>query len=103
MKVNGEAIYESQIWTVQNDTITSGVWYTERNGAVYATVLNWPEANTLTLSPVELFQATTNVRLLGYEDEDISVDYFGIFENVLFISPYFLVAIGCKSCGFKVS
>ena len=27
LKVNGEAIYNSVIWTNQNDTLTPGVWY----------------------------------------------------------------------------
>jgi len=44
LTTNGEAIYESKPWTVQNDTITSGVWYTSNPSRkqVYAIALNWP-------------------------------------------------------------
>ena len=68
LSINGEAIYDSSPWTVQNDTVTPGVWLACNNNKpssaqiaaikscffydrytsnpsrkqVYALVLNWP-------------------------------------------------------------
>lgn len=50
LSINGEAIYGTQPWTVQNDTLTSNVWYTAKDKAVYAIVLFWPEGNILELA-----------------------------------------------------
>lgn len=70
--VNGEAIYKSRPWTCQNDTLTSGVWYTSNKNNVFAIVLEWPVVqNTLELSSViDLFNSTNDaaVNLLGYEE-----------------------------------
>lgn len=74
LQVNGEAVYKSRPWTFQNDTVTPGVWYTQRtdettpsNKNVYAFVFTWPE-NTLVLgAPVP--SATTQVTLLGFEGQ----------------------------------
>ncbi|XP_050309152.1 alpha-L-fucosidase-like isoform X2 [Anthonomus grandis grandis] len=65
--INGEAIYESEPWTVQNDTLNSNVWYTSKDNAIYAIHLSWPENNTAILESVaDLFQKdTTTVTLLG--------------------------------------
>ena len=41
LRVNGEAIYGSSPWTCQNDTVTSGVWYTKNTDRVYAILLKW--------------------------------------------------------------
>lgn len=73
--VNGEAIYESDAWTAQNDTVTPGVWYTAKSPIVYATVLNWPENNTLYLGSVVqlLSNADLTLTLLGNEDEPLPV------------------------------
>ncbi|PVD24700.1 hypothetical protein C0Q70_15185 [Pomacea canaliculata] len=71
LKVNGEAIYKSNPWTFQNDTVTPNVWYTSRKTAtgtnVYAILLKWPSAQDLPLAlgapqPSE----STTVSLLGY-------------------------------------
>lgn len=57
LAINGEAIYSSKPWSVQNDTLSPDVWYTSKSNVVYAIVLFWPEDNTLELeSPVELFK-----------------------------------------------
>ncbi|RZC32186.1 Alpha L fucos domain containing protein [Asbolus verrucosus] len=73
LSINGEAIYESNPWTVQNDTLTPGVWYTTATASVYAVVLNWPENNVLSLGAANsLFaNADTQVTLLG-NDEQLS-------------------------------
>ncbi|KAK2572035.1 Alpha-L-fucosidase [Acropora cervicornis] len=42
LKVNGEAIYATKPWRVQNDTVTPDIWYTSKAGAVYAISLEWP-------------------------------------------------------------
>jgi alpha-L-fucosidase len=72
LSVNGEAIYKSKPWTVQNDTLTSGVWYTQVGDAnVYAIVLQWPDKNVLQLaSAVELFSdSATTANLLGNSEK----------------------------------
>ncbi|XP_033742172.1 alpha-L-fucosidase-like isoform X1 [Pecten maximus] len=72
LDVNGEAIYATKPWTHQNDTITSGVWYTSKktvNGTdVYAIVLDWPKNNELTLGSPDV-TADTVVHLVGYSGE----------------------------------
>ncbi|KAL1513458.1 hypothetical protein ABEB36_002866 [Hypothenemus hampei] len=67
LKINGEAIYSSQPWTAQNDSINSNVWYTSKDDAVYAIDLEWPQNNTVILGSVgNLFKtADTVVTLLG--------------------------------------
>eukprot|EP00092_Neocalanus_flemingeri_P062931 GFUD01076035.1.p1 GENE.GFUD01076035.1~~GFUD01076035.1.p1 ORF type:complete len:267 (+),score=70.50 GFUD01076035.1:28-801(+) len=66
LEVNGEAIYGTTPWNCQNDTITSGVWYTSKGVNAYAIVLNWTQQLELgCLTP------TTNMALslLGLEGE----------------------------------
>ncbi|KAF0295239.1 Alpha-L-fucosidase [Amphibalanus amphitrite] len=65
--INGEAIYSSKPWSHQNDTLTSGVWYTQRDGAVFAIVLDWPESDVLQLGAVTL-AADSKVFMLGCQD-----------------------------------
>ncbi|KAJ8925084.1 hypothetical protein NQ315_001256 [Exocentrus adspersus] len=67
LEVNGEAIYATIPWIHQNDSGISGVWYTEKDDAVYAIALHWTEVLALA-SPRKLFRASTNVTLLGNED-----------------------------------
>ncbi|XP_069692576.1 alpha-L-fucosidase-like [Periplaneta americana] len=72
LKINGEAIYSSRPWTYQNDTFTSGVWYTKKNSAadkiVYAIVLNWPRGGKLILAAPRLVQEST-ITLLGHTQD----------------------------------
>ena len=72
--INGDAIYESVPWSVQNDTLTSGVWYTSKDSDVYAIVLNWPDGNVLNLgAATPLFGSSSEVILLGNEDQSLTV------------------------------
>lgn len=68
--VNGEAIYGTRPWSHQNDTVTKDVWYTKKKSAtgytVYAILLQWPKAGTLTLGAPQTTTATV-VSLLGYQ------------------------------------
>ncbi|OWF45091.1 Alpha-L-fucosidase [Mizuhopecten yessoensis] len=69
LDLNGEAIYTSVPWTHQNDTVTSGVWYTSQkstNGTVvYAIVLDWPKEDEFVLGSPEP-TSKTKVDLIGY-------------------------------------
>ncbi|KAK3091281.1 hypothetical protein FSP39_018579 [Pinctada imbricata] len=70
LNTNGEAIYESKPWTHQNDTVSTGVWYTSKKSdtgtSTYAIVLDWPANNQLTLGAPSPSSSTT-IRMLGYE------------------------------------
>lgn len=56
LQINTEAIYSSRPWQIQNDTV-GNVWYTQKDEAVYAITLQWPEDNLLTLkSANDLFE-----------------------------------------------
>ncbi|XP_015509489.1 alpha-L-fucosidase isoform X1 [Neodiprion lecontei] len=56
LAVNGEAIYGSRPWSVQNDTTTGDVWYTQSANKqnLYATLLSWPKYDTLCLGAKEI-------------------------------------------------
>ncbi|CAL4117021.1 unnamed protein product, partial [Meganyctiphanes norvegica] len=66
LEINGEAIYNTRPWAVQNDTDTKGVWYTRRNETVYALVLAWPKENILTLGSLTT-TSNVNISMLGYD------------------------------------
>nr|XP_002127716.1 alpha-L-fucosidase [Ciona intestinalis] len=67
LNVNGEAVYKSQPWKHQNDSLTPGVWYTTNQNKVYAFVFTWPTYGLLNLgSPVATSDASS-VKLLGEE------------------------------------
>eukprot|EP01133_Synstelium_polycarpum_P014165 gene14165-16697_t len=69
LNVNGESIYNSTFWRVQNETVAETLWYTTNleSGAVYAITFEWPEDGVLELlSPVA--SKSTKVELLGYPE-----------------------------------
>jgi len=71
LAVNGEAIYETNPWQVQNDTLNSKVWYTSKVEAkdgivVFAHVLGWPEGGLVQLGSV-LPNPAIKVSVLGFE------------------------------------
>lgn len=80
MKVNGEAIYKSKPWVLQNDTLTKDVWYTAgQNGEVYAILLSWPSDMTLHLSNKVKTSDTTEISFLHDKTSVIKVNEITIF------------------------
>ncbi|KAK6627372.1 hypothetical protein RUM44_009849 [Polyplax serrata] len=71
LELNGEAIYGSRPWVVQKDEGTNGVWYTKKNGCVYALILEWPANGHVVLYSVKLGKIP-HVVLLGYDGELIA-------------------------------
>ncbi|XP_071574064.1 alpha-L-fucosidase-like isoform X1 [Temnothorax nylanderi] len=67
LAVNGEAIYDTKPWTVQNDTLTGSVWYTlsKNEKLLYASILEWPDDNILSLGSLKLSKKS-QIHLLGY-------------------------------------
>ncbi|XP_043461301.1 alpha-L-fucosidase-like [Leptopilina heterotoma] len=70
LSTNGEAIYKTKPWNVQNDTLSGDVWYTQsKDGTkLYAILLSWPKNNNLGLSAINI-PALTPINLLGYPYE----------------------------------
>ncbi|CAG5136669.1 unnamed protein product [Candidula unifasciata] len=69
LKVNGEAIYKTHVWSNQSDIVAKDVRYTARTEGnattVYAILPDWPATGNITLgSPIA--SASTNVSLVGY-------------------------------------
>lgn len=89
LKNNGEAIYSTVPWIYQNDTKTTGVWYTtsndeqqieEERSIVYAIVLEYPfdSAGINLFSLGNRFDLNTEVTMLGYPDK-LKVNYSLLF------------------------
>ena len=55
---NGEAIYGTSPWLVQNDSSNAKVWYTQKNGDVYAILLDWPDDEVAILGSPRLTPET---------------------------------------------
>jgi len=70
LSINGEAIYDSQPWSSQNDSLSGSTWYTSSKGgqeqAVYGIVLGWPSSGSQQLADVEGAE-DTKIELLGYD------------------------------------
>jgi alpha-L-fucosidase len=76
LKMNGEAIYKSKPWIVQNDSLAKDIWYTiGENNNLYAFVLQWPRNDILKLKSVAL-QERSKVSMIGSNDVvNVSNDY----------------------------
>ncbi|GAB6020414.1 hypothetical protein CHUAL_003113 [Chamberlinius hualienensis] len=72
LSINGEAVYDSNPWSYQNDTVTPGIWYTmnEQSGSVYAFVFDWPESFSLSLGAPST-SVNTIVNFLGIPDVNL--------------------------------
>lgn len=83
LAVNGEAIYDTKPSLVQNDTITGSTWYTQSKNEkyLYASILEWPEDDTLLLGSLKISK-NSQIQLLGYSSI-IPVSMF-----LLLSSPY---------------
>lgn len=88
LAINGEAVYGSRPWTFQNDTITPGVWFTSKEGTVYAIVLQWPQENVLSLGSVKDTPDTT-ISLLGYTTtpHTFHVSFRGVKKGIQVMFP----------------
>ena len=88
---NGEAIYNTQPWAAQNETLDEvEVWYTTKGTLVYAIVNGWPDEDILRVSrPV--FKVGTRVTLLGNGGEELKWRKKGDKVEIVFPSMSRLV------------
>ncbi len=63
LRANGEAIYGTKPWIIQQDIINEKVWYTQKGVYVYAISLEWPDDDVLTVLYAKLqFNPITNLQ-----------------------------------------
>lgn len=65
LNVAGEAVYSTVPWRCQNDTSTSGVWYTAKGDDIYAFFFDWPESGSLVLGSPQPLSKSSQVIMLG--------------------------------------
>lgn len=97
LKINGDAIYESNPWIYQNDTKTPGVWYTAKPNEkakvdrinVYALILKYPyDADGVNLYALgDKFDNNTTVKLLGYP-KNLKVSNIITYLSIIFTMKY---------------
>ncbi|XP_062385815.1 tissue alpha-L-fucosidase-like [Sardina pilchardus] len=67
LKVNGDAIYASKPWRVQNETSTLHVWYTSKGSDVYAIIIGKPTESIFQLTTPKTTDKMV-VTMLGVSD-----------------------------------
>ncbi|XP_076247951.1 alpha-L-fucosidase [Calliopsis andreniformis] len=82
LAINGEAIYNTKPWMVQNDTLANNVWYTQSKNEkqIYASILHWPNDGVLKLGSLKV-SVNTQISLLGskqtikwmQDDDNVSI------------------------------
>lgn len=65
LDVVGEAVYSSTPWKHQNDSLTSGVWYTAKGKTAYSFFFNWPQSGVLSLGSAQPNSNAANVTMVG--------------------------------------
>lgn len=81
--INGEAIYDTKPWSVQNDTLTGTVWYTQSKDEkqLYASILQWPNDDILLLGSLKPSE-NSKISLLGYSSA-IEVSILLLLSNCI--------------------
>lgn len=77
---NGDAIYTSWPWKVQEDS-KGNIWYTSKHKTIFAIFLDWPKDNVLKLGSVHsIFEKNqTTVYLLGKKKKYLPVRYRKVY------------------------
>ena len=80
LAVNGEAIYNTQPWVYQNDSLTENIYYTEPKTSeiptVYAILLDWPKSNLINLGSLYGKFKSTQVQLISPDGSLIDLTWY---------------------------
>lgn len=99
LAINGEAIYNTKPWSVQNDTLTGSVWYTQSKDEkqLYASILQWPDDDTLHLGSLKISQ-NSQIYLLGYPSTiEVSILFLLSYITKITITLYLNFFSGNKT------
>lgn len=87
LNINGEAIFSTRIWNIQNE-MDNATYYTSTNSSLYAITTVWPNDNMLVLTyPIPT--QNTVITMLGY-DKQLNFKYTpgkGILVQFPYIPP----------------
>jgi alpha-L-fucosidase len=73
LKVNGEAVYGSQIWSVCDQDLNNDVYYTRDDQLLYAFLTRWPSDNKVPLMCPEVSE-NTRAFILGLQNDEKNID-----------------------------
>lgn len=93
--VNGHAIYESNPWKHQNDTVTKDVWYTQRSGKVYGTATFYPSSGSIEFGAIP-YNTVKSVSLLGYPHSSLPFTQSGKGAHVVVAMPHLTPLMNVK-------